>query len=92
MLRRRAGLPDAEKPDPVESHLGKPVEFGVRNIIQRGGATKGFGEFGQPDTRVDLIKRRIFERDHVQEIKIFKRPDPNVKAGSKAHGQLSKAP
>ena len=32
----RAGLPDAQEPDPVETHLGQAVEFGVGNVVQRG--------------------------------------------------------
>ena len=34
-LARRAGLPDAEEPDPVEAHLGQPVQLGVGNVVQR---------------------------------------------------------
>ena len=55
----RAGLPDAQEPDPVEAHLGQTVQFGVRNIVQRGGAAQLCDEFGQPDARVDLVQRRI---------------------------------
>ena len=34
-LRRRAGLPDAQEPDPVEAHLGQAIQLGVRNVVQR---------------------------------------------------------
>ena len=34
LLPGRAGLPDAQEPDPVEPHLGQAVQFGVRNVIQ----------------------------------------------------------
>ena len=59
LLRRRAGLPDAEEPDPVETHLGQAIQLGVGNIIQRGGAAQLLGQFRQPDARVDLIEQRI---------------------------------
>ena len=35
LLPRRAGLPDAQEPDPVEAHLGQAVQFGVGNVVQR---------------------------------------------------------
>ena len=31
----RAGLPDAQEPDPVEAHLGQAVQLGVGNVVQR---------------------------------------------------------
>ena len=31
---RRAGLPDAEEPDPVEALLGQVIQFGVGNVVQ----------------------------------------------------------
>ena len=36
LLPGRAGLPDAQEPDPVESHPGNAIEFGVGNVIERG--------------------------------------------------------
>ena len=35
LLRRRAGLPNAQEPDPVETHFRQTVQFGVGNIVQR---------------------------------------------------------
>ena len=37
LLRARTGLPDAEEPDPVEAHLGQPIELGVGNVVERRG-------------------------------------------------------
>ena len=54
-----AGLPDAEEPDPVETHLGQAVQFGVRDIIQGRRPPQLAGQFRQPDARIDLIERRI---------------------------------
>ena len=34
LLRRRAGLPNAEEPDPVEAHPGQPVQIGIGNVVQ----------------------------------------------------------
>ena len=33
-LRRRAGLPDAQEPNPVKSHLSDAIQFVVGNVIQ----------------------------------------------------------
>ena len=59
LLRRRAGLPDAQEPDPVEAHLDQAIQFGVGNIVQCGGPAQFLGQFRQPDASVDLIERRI---------------------------------
>ena len=59
LLPRRAGLPDAQEPDPVEAHLGQAVQLGVGNVVQRGRPAQGLGQLRQPDARVDLIQRRI---------------------------------
>ena len=48
-LRPQAGLPHAEEPDPIQTHLDQTIQFGVRNIIQRGGAAQFLGQFRQPD-------------------------------------------
>lgn len=34
-VRGRAGLPDTEEPDPVETRFGEVVEFGLRNVVER---------------------------------------------------------
>ena len=34
-LGRRAGLPHAQQPDPVEAQLGEAIQFGIRNIVER---------------------------------------------------------
>ena len=59
LLRTRAGLPDAEEPDPVEAQLGQAIQFGVRNVVQRGWPAQRSGQFRQPDAGVDLIERGI---------------------------------
>ncbi len=59
LLAGRAGLPDAEEPDPVETHLGQAIQLGVGNVIQRRGPAQLPGQLGQPDARVDLIERGI---------------------------------
>ena len=64
LLRRRASLPDAEEPDPVETHLGQAIQFGVGNIIQRGGAAQLPGQLRQPDARVDLVEQWITRCAH----------------------------
>ena len=56
---RRPGLPDAEEPDPIKTHLGQAVQFGVRNVIQCRGSAQLLRQFRQPDAGVDLIEGRI---------------------------------
>ena len=34
-------LPDAEEPNPVETHFGEAIEFSVRNVVQRCGSAQG---------------------------------------------------
>ena len=63
-LRPQAGLPHAEEPDPIQTHLDQTIQFGVRNIIQRGGAAQFLGQFRQPDASVDLIERRTTRACH----------------------------
>ena len=58
-LPRRPGLPDAEEPDPVESHPGEPVELGVRDVIERRPPAETLRQLRQPDPRVDLVERRM---------------------------------
>jgi len=36
----RAGLPDAQKPNPVEPQRGQVIQVAVRNVVQRGGSAK----------------------------------------------------
>src|SRR5262249_38150193 len=48
-LCRRAGLPDAQEPEPVEAHLGEAIKLRVRNVVQRGSPAETLGKFGQPD-------------------------------------------
>ena len=43
LLRRRAGLPDAQEPDPVEAHLGQAVQLGVGDVVQRGRPAQACG-------------------------------------------------
>ena len=43
LLCTRTGLPDAQEPDPVETHLGQAIQFGVRDIVQRGRPAQGSG-------------------------------------------------
>ena len=42
-LRRWAGLPDAQEPDPVKTQLGQAVQGDVRDVIQRGRPAQGRG-------------------------------------------------
>ena len=63
-LRGRPGLPDAQEPDPVETHLGQAVQLGVRNVVQRGRPAQGPGQLGQPDAGVDLVERGIERSRH----------------------------
>jgi len=37
-------LPDTQKPDPVEAHLRKAIELGVRDVVQASPAGPGFGK------------------------------------------------
>ncbi len=64
LLRTQASLPDAEEPDPVETHLDQTIQFSVGYIIERGGAPQLPGQFGQPDACVDLIEQRITRGAH----------------------------
>src|SRR5258705_14011081 len=59
------GLPDAQEPEPVEAHPGKAIQFGVRNVVQRGPAAESVRQLREPDARVDLIERGIERRLHV---------------------------
>ena len=56
-LRRRAGLPHAQEPDPVKPQLGQAVQLGVRNVVQGGAPAELLGQLGQPDAGVDLVQR-----------------------------------
>ena len=62
LLPGRAGLPDAQEPDPVEAHLGQAVELGVRNVVQRRRPAERAGQLRQPDAGVDLVERRVTRR------------------------------
>ena len=35
LLCLRPRLPDAQKPNPIETHFGQAVQFGIGNIVQR---------------------------------------------------------
>ena len=59
LLPGLAGPPDAQEPDPVETHLGQAVEFGVRDVIQGRRPAQLAGQFRQPDAGIDLVERRI---------------------------------
>ena len=62
LLRRQAGLPDAQEPDPVEPHLGQAVQLGVGNVVQRRRPAQRPGQLRQPDAGVDLVQRGIARR------------------------------
>ena len=49
---RRAGLPDAQEPDPVETHLGQAIQFGVGNVVQRGRSGPASRDSSVNQTRV----------------------------------------
>ena len=70
-LRRRAGLPHAQEPDPVEAQLGQAVQLGVRNVIQRRALAQSAGQLGQPDAGVDLVQRRVAWIGHVRLLNSF---------------------
>ena len=40
----------------AEMTAAEPVEFGVRDVVQRDGAAQGLGQLCQPDAGVDLIE------------------------------------
>ena len=63
-LSGRAGLPDAQEPDPVEAQLGQAVQLGVRNVVQGRRPAQPPGQLRQPDAGVDLVQRRITRRCH----------------------------
>ena len=65
-LRGRPGLPDAQKPDPVEAHPGEAIELGIGYVVQRGGRPELARQLRQPDTRVDLIERGIVWCFHIR--------------------------
>ena len=52
LLRTRAGLPDAEEPDPVETQLGQAIQFGVRDVVQRGRPAQASRTSSVSQTRV----------------------------------------
>ena len=58
-LRRRAGLPDAQEPDPVEAQPRQPVELGVGHVVQGRAPAQRARQLGQPDAGVDLVQRRV---------------------------------
>ena len=51
-LRRRAGLPDAQQPDPVEAHRGQAVQLGVRNVVEGRAAGPSVRDSSVSQTRV----------------------------------------
>ena len=51
-LCRRAGLPDAQQPDPVKTQLGEAIQFGVRNIVQGRASGPAREESSVSQTRV----------------------------------------
>ena len=65
-LRRRAGLPDAQEPDPVETQLGQAIQSasGMSSSVARRPSVAR--QFRQPDAGVDLVKRRIARIGHVR--------------------------
>ena len=59
-----AGLPHAQKPNPIKTLAGEIIQIGVRDVIQRSRMAKFPGELSHPDARVYLIERRIHGRLH----------------------------
>jgi hypothetical protein len=57
LLRRHAGLPDAQQPDPVAAHFRQGVQLLVRYVVERRRPTERLRQLGQPSARVDLIER-----------------------------------
>ena len=51
-LTRRAGLPDAQQPDPVEAHLRQAIQLGVRNVVQGGSPAQRAATAPSSQTRV----------------------------------------
>src|SRR5262249_251042 len=64
-LARLTCLPNAQHPNPVKPHLAQAVQFSLPNVIEGGSPTQGPRQLGQPDTSVDLIKRRIKWSVHI---------------------------
>ena len=58
-LRRRAGLPGAQRPGPVEPVLRDLVELRVREVIEGGGAAQAIPALAQQDPRVELVEHRV---------------------------------
>src|SRR6187399_2303810 len=57
-LRCRPGLPDTQKPNPVEAGLHKPLQIAIGNIVECCWAMQRLGKLGEPDASIDLVKRR----------------------------------
>ena len=62
--RRLARLPDTKEPDDVEPVGGQPIEFGIRDVVERGVSPQRGREFREPDPRVDLEERWIARPRH----------------------------
>jgi hypothetical protein len=54
MPRRRAGLPDAQKPNKIEPLGGKLIELPMRDVVERCLSPKYGGKLRKSDPRVDL--------------------------------------
>src|SRR5947208_2666885 len=63
-LARPSGLPEAQEPDPVKPRLGQVVQFRIRNVVQRDGATEFVGKLCRPDPGFDLVQQWIGSRSH----------------------------
>src|SRR5262245_36810290 len=59
-----AGLPNTQHPNPVETLSRQTIQVDVGNVIERGGPAEIARQCSEPDTRVDLIERRIAWRSH----------------------------
>src|SRR5262249_20418435 len=66
-----AGLPYAQKPEPVKAHSRKPVQFGIRNVFHARSAAELTRKLREPDSSVDLIERGIEGRG----MQVFKHSD-----------------
>ena len=51
----RAGLPDAQEPEPVKSQQGNLVKVLIRNIVECCGAAEDLPQFIESYARVDLV-------------------------------------
>ena len=60
----RAGLPNAEQPNPIPAVLHEPIEFGVGNVVERRLPPKLPRQPAEPNAGVELVEQRIFGNRH----------------------------